>query len=123
MALQLLKDRFTHDLLPPGPGAAVTTIHGHERDIEVHWVLLRALVLVLLMRDGRMRRLLMASPSPFWPSPPPSQVNLLLTGPLDTWVDGFLTVHGETTSIGDAYLKAYDFVKCVETLWTTTVFV
>jgi len=60
---------------------------------------------------------------PFWPSPPPSQVNLLLTGPLDTWVDGFLTVHGETTSIGDAYLKAYDFVKCVETLWTTTVFV
>jgi len=126
MALQLLKDRFEQVLLPPPPAATADTasMDAHLHDVAVHWTFLRALVLVLLMYDGRMRRLFLCSPNPVWPCPPPARAQLFLAqgGRFQYEVAGFLAVHPSTHSFADAYIMAYDFVMHADTLWCNTVY-
>jgi hypothetical protein len=141
MALQMMKHRFEHALAgevaklndtndamdiddpsvtqPPSPSLQIT-----EKDISIHWTFLRALILVLLMYDGRMRRLFLASPNPFWPGPPPERARIFLApgGPFQREVNGFLKVHPKTTSFKAAHTMAYDFVMRADAMWMNTVY-
>lgn len=110
LVLQMLRDRF---------------IHASESEVPLYWTFLRALILVLFMYDTRMRRLLLSSPNPFWPSPPPGRANRLLRqgGAFQQEVDAFLAVHDDTHSFQDAHIMAYDFVMRVESMWKTQVYV
>lgn len=109
LVLQLLKDRF---------------VHATEMDVSLYWTFLRALILVLFMYDVRMRRLLLSSPNPFWPSPAPARADKLLQpgGPFQQEVDAFLDVLKETHSMKDAQIMAYDFVMRIYMLWKTQTY-
>jgi hypothetical protein len=127
MALQLLKERFD-GLAPttaPANPANVTPDPTTTDQVNTHWTFLRALVLVMLYHDHRMRRLLLCSPSPFWPSPPPRRAQLFLSpdGPFAAEVQAFLAIHSETQSTEDAHSMAYDFVRRSDHIWINSVFV
>lgn len=117
MALQMFKSHFEHD--------AAADDHKDTHPLSMYWTLLRALVLVVLMYDGRMRRLFLSSPNPVWPSPAPARAQLFLRpgGPFQKEVNAFLAVHSRTHSFKDAHRMANQFVMRADTLWMKTVFV
>lgn len=122
---------------PPGPAVLLTPVMGLQTlyqqmlqttdpvHVDCLWVFLRALVLVLFMFDTRMRRLLLCSPSPWWPSPPPARASLLLTpgGDFQQETEAFLDVHPSTENGEDAHVMAFDYVGRVENMWKQGVYV
>lgn len=114
MALQMFKQYFEAEPDDNDP-----------HHVSMYWTLLRALVLVLFMYDGRMRRVFLASPNPVWPSPPPARAQMFLRhgGPFQREVNAFLGVHPRTHSFVDAHRMANQFVVAADTLWMKTVFV